>query len=321
MTVIYSEEFRSIVAGDPLVYVDVGARGGLQGPWAKITDERLRVLAFEPDADACADLAREGNSKIDVVSKALWSHAGTLSVHIAEVAGTSSVHAPNLPLLSRFPQQHVKPRTTLEKRSVECTTLDDVLKELGCRADFLKLDTQGSEYEVLVGASQSLQDCIFGVVAESWTVEVHKGQRLTGDILTFMSEKGFGLFDISVAAAWHRRGADRLAVAGKREIVGLDLLFFKELTGIRERFASPVAAAKAAAISELYGFPDVALEILDMCTPPPKEHEAMLLALRSMILAKGRVPLSSAPPGRLERLRRLFRREKLTHHDAVKLHY
>jgi FkbM family methyltransferase len=320
MTIIYSDEFRNIVTGNPLVYVDVGARGGLQGPWATITDERMRVVAFEPDGDACADLAREGNSKIDIVSKALWSHVGTLPVHIAEVAGTSSVHAPNFPLLRRFQQQHSKPRTTREIRTVECTTLDLVLEELGCQGDFLKLDTQGSEYEILVGASQSLSESVFGVVAESWAVEVHKGQRLTGDILTFMSERGFGLFDISVAAAWHRCGVDRLAAVGKREIVGLDLLFFREPTSIRERLASPVAAAKAAAIAELYGFPDVALEILDMCEGLSEEQETMLLALRSMIVAKGRVP-SSSRPGRLQKLRNLFRREKPNNEEPVKLHY
>lgn len=322
MAIIYSDEFRDLVAGAPLVYVDAGARGGLEGPWARIADERIHVLAFEPDAAACAELKSAGTGRFNALPKALWSQVGTVPVHLAETGSTSSVHPPNFALLDRFPSERMSPRTTVRLATVDCTSLDVALAELDCQADFIKLDTQGAEFEILQGATRALDESVFGVVAESWTVEVHKGQKLTGDILNFMQAKGFGLFDLSIAAAWHRRSADRPALTGKREIVGLDLLFLREPTEVRERFKSPVTAAKAAAIAELYGLPDLAIELLGMCEARSEAETALLGKLRNQILGEDDA-MQPRPANltSLQRLRSLFRREKPEARSNVKLHY
>jgi FkbM family methyltransferase len=318
MAIIYSDEFRAIVEGDPLVYIDAGARGGLQGPWAEIDDERLYVVAFEPDPSASAELAGSHNSRRQVVSKALWSRAGSVEVHLAEVPGTSSIHPPNWKLLERYPEPHAAPRTTVRRLTVDCVPLDSALDALDRRADFIKIDTQGAEYEILVGASRALADSVFGVIAETWTVEVHQGQRLTGDILNFMHDRGFELFDLSVAAAWHRRGADRLARKEKRQIIGLDLLFFREPSRFPDRFASVVAATKAAAIAELYGYPDMALEIIDLCVPTTALEAGLVDRLRRAIISGP--PAAVAGTGRESLVQRLFGRKGSGRKD-VKLHY
>jgi FkbM family methyltransferase len=292
MAMIFSKEFKDAVAGSPLVYIDVGARGGLQGPWAEITDERLHVVAFEPDADGAAAL--RGKRNFDVVESALWSHSGVVDIHLAKIPPTSSIHPPNWPLLKRFPSQHYEPRTTVKTVSVKCETLDSVLSSLGRRADFLKIDTQGAEYEILTGAVDALDRDVFGVIAESWTTEVHKGQRLTGEILSFMAARGFGLFDINVGAAWYRRGSERLPRLDKRQVVGLDLLFFREPSDLPDRFADLVASAKAAAVAELYGFPDLALEILGMVRPNDARAAALLASLRGQLLNVAATPYAAA---------------------------
>ena len=320
MAIIHSDEFRAIIESDPLVYIDAGARGGLEGPWAEINDDRLHVIAFEPDPSASAELADPHNSRREVVSKALWSQAGSVEVHLAEVPSTSSIHPPNWKLLDRYPDPHAAPRRTVKRLTVDCVPLDSALEALGRRADFIKIDTQGAEYEILTGATRALADSVFGVIAESWTIEVHQGQRLTGDILNFMHDRGFELFDLSVAAAWYRRSADRLARKEKRQIIGLDLLFFREPSRFPERFASPVAATKAAAIAELYGFPDIALEILDLCVPATSLEAELVDRLRRAIIS-GPVPPIHDNHARLRSLiYRVFRRKGNDRKD-VKLHY
>jgi FkbM family methyltransferase len=283
MSIIFSDAFKSIVSEAPLIYVDAGARGGLQGPWAEIKDERLHVVAFEPDPEGARAL--RGRPNFDVVESALWSHPGTIDVHLAKIPGTSSVHPPNWGLLQRFPAQHREPRTTLKTISVPCDTLDSALLKIGRRADFIKIDTQGSEFEILSGAVKALEESVFGVIAESWTIEVHRGQHMTGEILSFMNQRGFELFDINIGAAWHRRGSGRLKNLNRRQIVGLDLLFFREPASIPLRFVDPVAAAKAAAIAELYGFPDLALEIVELSAPGDPGQANSIRALRELILA------------------------------------
>src|SRR5437899_2604290 len=106
MTIILSDAFRAIVAGDPVVYIDAGARGGLEGPWAEINDERLHVVAFEPDPAASAQLLQSRNPRREIVSKALWSQPGSVPVYLAKLPGTSSVHPPNWRLLERYPVGH-----------------------------------------------------------------------------------------------------------------------------------------------------------------------------------------------------------------------
>jgi FkbM family methyltransferase len=318
MAIIYSDEFRAIVEGDPLVYIDAGARGGLEGPWAEIKDERLHVVAFEPDPSASAELADPNNSQREIVSKALWSQSGSVQMHLAEVPGTSSIHPPNWKLLDRYPDPHAAPRATVKRLTVDCVPLDSALDTLGRRADFIKIDTQGAEYEILMGATRALDDSVFGVIAESWTVEIHQGQRLTGEILNFMHDRGFELFDLSVAAAWYRRGADRLTRKEKRQIIGLDLLFFREPSRFPGHFASAVTAVKAAAIAELYGFPDLALEILDLCISTNPMEVRLIDGLRRAIIGE---VAPAVPDTRLKSvIHRFFGRKENSGKD-VKLHY
>jgi FkbM family methyltransferase len=235
----------------------------------------------------------------DIVPKALWSQTGRVALHRAAVASTSSVHPPNFPLLGRFLAQHGEPRTTLATLEVECTDLDGALARLGRQADFIKIDTQGAEYEILSGAARALGDSILGAVVETWTTEVHRGQRLAGDVLRLMHDHGFELFDVSIAAAWHRRRARDVPSLGRRQIVGLDLLFLKEPALDPARFARPAVAAKAAAIAELYGVPELALELLELCVPPTAHERRLVDELRATLMTPAAPGNASAAPAKL----------------------
>jgi hypothetical protein len=184
------------------------------------------------------------------------------------------VHPPNQAVLERYRACHGDPRDTEAVIQVPCVSIDEAISELSLTPDFLKIDTQGAEYEILQGARHTLESCLFGVITETWTTEVHAGQKLTGDILTLMHERGFSLFDLTVAAAWQRRSVDTRPVNGKGQVTGLDLLFLREPASFVATCASIARRVKAAAIAELYGFPDVALDLLETC-PASSEIAAM----------------------------------------------
>jgi hypothetical protein len=120
------------------------------------------------------------------------------------------------------------------------------------------VDAQGSEGEILRGAQRVLREEVLCAVVETWTVEVHRGQALTGEVMTLMASLGLTLFDIDIAAAWSRAVPDGLQLQGKRQIIGLDLLFLRDgpIAG------PPTRILKVAALADLWGFPDVALEYL-----------------------------------------------------------
>lgn len=255
-----SAAFASRVRDEPLVLVDVGARGDLQPPFDAIAPAALQVIGFEPDADECARLnTLPGSARYLPV--AVWSRAGVVDVHVARTPSCSSVHPPDAGLLARYDRAHVMPRDTVSVVRYPTTTLDAALDEAGLRADVVKVDTQGAEREILQGAAATLRDDVLALIVETWTVPIHAGQGLTGEIMQMAADAGLTLFDVDVAAAWTRRSHANRALGGKRQIVGLDLLFLRDPTAW-EVAESAVRRAKGAAVAEAFGFPDVALELL-----------------------------------------------------------
>ena len=169
------ERARSLIKDAPICYVDAGARGDLEGAWGTISPLLLKVLAFEPDPDAEVNWAM-ANPHWHIERCALWSDARTVTVHIGEVPATSSVWPPNFKYLTRFSDAHVAPRRTTRTVDVSARPLDDVVAELKMQPDFLKIDTQGAEFDILQGSADTLDRCIFGVVVETWTTQIHAGQ-------------------------------------------------------------------------------------------------------------------------------------------------
>ncbi len=69
------------------------------------------------------------------------------------------------------------------------------------RIDFLKLDTQGYELEVLKGAEQVLKKCEF-VLLEASLVQINNGCPLAIEVMNFMAAHGFKWLD--VCGQWRR---------------------------------------------------------------------------------------------------------------------
>ncbi|MHB8206935.1 FkbM family methyltransferase [Mucilaginibacter sp.] len=93
-----------------------------------------------------------------------------------------------------------------EPRRLE--TLDEVLlknKYQLERPDFIKLDVQGYELEVLKGAVASLKNVQF-VLCEVSLLEINAGTPLIADVIAFMDSAGFITYDI---CSFIRRPLDR----------------------------------------------------------------------------------------------------------------
>jgi FkbM family methyltransferase len=296
VSILFSPTFAALVADDPLVYVDAGARDGLQWPWRALGPEVLRVIAFEPDAAECEELNRTASEGVEFIPAALWSDEGTVELHIASVPSCSSVHPPNDLVLAHFDERHRLPRRTVRTLAVPCTTLDRVLAERGLACDFAKIDTQGSELEILRGASASFSRAL-GAVLETWTVEVHAGQALTGAVLEELAARGLQVFDVGIAAAWSRASNASNKLAGKRQVTGLDVLALRDLATAGAD-VSRVRLAKAAALADTFGFTDFAVDLLEVDQTDP-----LLQQLR-------REAIAGARDGRARRVRRLLGRRR-----------
>jgi len=166
--------------------IDVGA---YQGDWTRLFQSifpQVSVLMIE---------AQE--SKREQLTRQVAESQGLLQVEIALLAavdGKEMVFQEMGTGSSVLEEQGPAPRTTIKKIS---RTLDSVAASIpGFQpgADFIKLDVQGYELEVLKGASRLLAQCQ-AVLMEASFLPINAGCPLIYEVMTFMDEHRFRLVD------------------------------------------------------------------------------------------------------------------------------
>lgn len=168
----------------PRVVVDVGAHRGEWTRMCKTLFPQAAVLKVEP-LPACADdlrLLTHAYSDVQMCQALLGATEG-LSVRFYENETTSSV----LPEWGSG---------SGPARDRSLTTLDALTAGTPFELpDFLKIDVQGYELEVLKGVSVALTS-IEAIVMELNLIDVNVGAPLFYEACHFMAERGFRLYDI-----------------------------------------------------------------------------------------------------------------------------
>ena len=185
-----------------LTVVDGGARGGFS--LLPRLDARLDVHAFEPDADACARLvALDRYRSITAWPHALDASPGRRTLFHARHGSMSSLFEPDLEAYARhFGRMSDYPTwaariATVGTSEVETTTLDAWAASAGVEhVHLLKLDTQGTELDVLRGARALLDAGRIAVVyTEVSFLPVYKQQALFPAVDRHLADVGLPLVD------------------------------------------------------------------------------------------------------------------------------
>ena len=246
--------------------VDVGASGGLESNW-KPAEKYLQVIGFEPDEREFCNLEEKSDGKIKYLNTGLYREKTSLTFYLTQKQQTSSIFKPNRELLNRFPESQ---RFDIVKSAeIETDTMDNQFRINNItEADFIKIDTQGSELFILEGAAETIRKHAFGLEIEVEFIELYQDQPLFADVDSFVRRQGFQLFDIQ-GAYWKRTiGKDYGKKRG--QLVFGNALYFKNLNDFREavdgignNFARKAKVLKYISIAFLYGYYDLAMEVLD----------------------------------------------------------
>lgn len=301
----------------PFVLVDVGASGGIQKKWNQL-QPYLRVIGFEPDERSSAELQEMNSSDTSHVffSVGLSDVKGKATLYLAKTKTDSSFFPSNQPFLKEFPL--ADRFDSIGTTDILVDTLDNQLREHAIGdADFIKVDTQGSELMILRGSEKILKTSVFGVEVEVEFSELYRGQPLFADVDQFLRSLGFQLFDLA-PCFWKRKVGKNLG--GKRgQIMYANALYFKKpdifFSSLEHLPNSPSRVSKvfrSVCACVLHGYHDYALQILTTAkTIFSKDEYDGFFAYVSDLGA----PRSSVPdfPGRAM-LAQLFRRmaEKLS---------
>lgn len=186
-----------------ITLLDIGAAQGIGLElWNAYLDQVSRIL-FEPDPDAFQQLRSTLGHNDKAINAALWSSSCKKKLYLTKKRMCSSLYEPNLTYTSLFPDPerwHVE-----EVKDIKTDTLDSF--DLS-PVDFIKIDTQGSELDILQGGVKTLDSCL-GIELEVEFVEIYKNQPLFDKVLSFMLSKNFEFFDFVVEYRYNRETLNR----------------------------------------------------------------------------------------------------------------
>jgi hypothetical protein len=155
---------------------------------------------------------------------------------------------------------------TVEKRPVDLVSLDHLLESKTITIpppDFLSIDTQGSEFEILQGAKTTLRTGTLALVLEVSFHPIYKDQKLFGDITEFLSGERFNFVSfLHIGELAPFRGPLGLRAKGF-QMYG-DALFLKDIDAIEkdDEFSYFIMLQKLAFIAIVFNQFEYALECL-----------------------------------------------------------
>lgn len=174
----------------PFVILDVGAGGGNTLGFKQIAS-LCHVHAVEPRTGHDTALPNVGGFGDFITHRtALSDKSGPQTLYVTDIPEASSLLRPNSKNIKRWRADDIGFRV-VEERVVDCETLETFSKRTSIdRCDFLKLDTQGTELNILLsGASLVSKTSI--ILMELEFVHLYQDQYLFDDVVRELSKLGF----------------------------------------------------------------------------------------------------------------------------------
>lgn len=269
------KEFKTL----PLGFVDIGARGGTHDivePIASITS----VLGFEADKEECIRLM----SLPEVTSNwaefllepiALYKQDGVVDLHLLSASTNHSLLRPNGVFTERY---NMVKWQEVGKCELEATTLDNVLKNNSQKniAEFIKIDTQGTEYEIFEGSINTLTNNTSVIITEVSFCELYKNQKLFSEVELFLRDLGFSFYGFMPIHTRSKKLLDKKNHVSMERALYTDAVFFKD--PLDKKVNNNARSHKVVFLAALLiGYYDFALELAQQCIAKNDANELALL--------------------------------------------
>jgi FkbM family methyltransferase len=254
-----------LAADDHLVVVDGGARNG---PKDLVGIEHMcRFHCFEPNPDALGGVEWSVADEIKAVSLnqvtvypfALCRESGSTTLNISARPGASSTLEPDRELLERFDADNFSEMKEIVKRvPVPAISMADFMTKASIgHVDFMKLDTQGNELDILKSAGDAIE-AIQVIMTEVEFIPLYKGQALFHDVSAFLHRKGFELVDVRWVPSCRRFHARPDLPPSAYRLVWGDAIFARKPAD-----ASKPRALQQGLVLAGLGYADMAIDLFD----------------------------------------------------------
>lgn len=236
--------------------------GGLEGDVVSVF--------YEPDTTSIDGIHRATAhlaSETRVLTDCLSGDGEPRPFHIFNDRYRSSI----LPLIPDFARRYAfdpqfgwdtdpQSTETVERHELQTATLDQVLRREAPALpppDYLSIDTQGTELEILEGGGETLDKHVLAVFVEVGFAPTYQGQPMFSAIEEFLRGRGFQLASLEVFPP-QARTTDRIPIGfrGQGFVDSGEALFLRDSRSGLVGMENPeLGLAKLAVIAFMHGYP------------------------------------------------------------------
>lgn len=267
----YLVEEKRVFADNPLVIVDVGARWGMNSEWSVFGDQ-MRVLCFEADKEECARLAEKAPPFVQYIPAAVGRSAGVATLYMSKLAASTSLYKTQMDYFGRLVNRDNG--VVVGEQIVEVRPLDAILPEYGVhKVDFIKLDAEGAELDILQGGGEVLRSSCLGILSEIRLHPQINGSPPFSTFDAFVRQWCLDIYNLHVTrqsrvALPYPQLSDYRLPDGKKffaytthgQVQDGDALYFRDLARVED--IDPVTVLKLCALFEIYCLADCAGELV-----------------------------------------------------------
>ncbi len=244
---------HDLLSQTPFTILDIGARDAFLGEIENLK-RYCDYFGFDADAEECRRLNAnppQGFHRFTLLPHYIGTEGKTVSFHLYRNSGESSQFSPSRRFQRLFNEDLAIARSVqLTARSLDSVTAAEHLSTI----DFLKLDTQGSELEILRSGASTLDRTLL-LETEIEITECYEGQPLLGEVVSHLHQQGFELLYLNRVF----RTRQNYPGPARGQIIYCDALFAKH----EDRYPAFTARelARHAVLLCNYGHLDIAYDI------------------------------------------------------------
>ena len=275
-------------------FFDVGVSGGIESQWRRFGDQ-LVAFGFDPWVEECERLSNEENltkvkyisNLVGVVDNSHWIHGGQKPFkgrdHPIRQSFTEYYERSNMMQARTYLETNADNWSSMQNTaraktktfSTDKIQLDRFVKDEKIDSvDFVKIDTDGADFEVLLGCESILESHgMLGFCIESQLHGTFDERSNTFvNINRYLESKGFFLYELSIHRYSRAALPEKCCISITAETLGGqvvwgDAVYLRDplLSGysnVWEIDFTTKKLLKLACIYEIYGMPDCAAELI-----------------------------------------------------------
>ena len=288
-----NSDFCRFFEEKPLGFIDVGAAGGIFPPISSVA-HLVHCICFEPNKKEANRLRtkyknNESFAKISVIENAVGNKSVTRKLYVTKSSVNSSLLRPKDKIIKRYNIEGLRVKKEILTKTISLDELyfDRCWNIKESFGEFIKVDCQGAESEILKGAIKVLKQFCVAIVCEIGFFQVYHTQKIFSEIDLFLRELGFQLYGIDPKYI-SAKNLDRKHFDTEERLVTADAIYFKDPLELRHSNTDLTernikALILSTMITEFYDF---AIDLISIFINDKKEKELLLNDIKKLALNK-----------------------------------